>query len=151
MRRRLHTLAAGVALAAIVTGALVSCGGGGYGGSSSSSAGGGMYSGTPMPTVTFNSPTTATTVNFGQAVQLAWSASNASSCTASVSSAMGGGFTGAQASSGEAMVAPTGPGMVTYTLSCSGAGGMASATSATVTVNPSILSVLAPQKITTIG
>jgi len=56
-----------------------------------------------------------------------------------------------QATSGTATVAPTGSGSVTYTLSCSGAGGMASATTPMVTVNPSILSTLSPSGITTIG
>jgi hypothetical protein len=64
---------------------------------------------------------------------------------------MGGAFTGGQASSGTVTIVPTGPGTLTYTLTCSGAGGMASSTSAALTVNPSILSALSPSGITTIG
>jgi hypothetical protein len=103
-----------------------------------------------MPTVAFTAPMQATTINFGQAVKLAWTSTNASSCAASTSSTVGG-FTGSQAASGEATVAPTGAGSVTYTLTCTGAGGTASATSAVVTVSRSILSGLATAKIATIG
>jgi hypothetical protein len=106
---------------------------------------------TPMPTVSFSSPSQATTINFGQGVKLQWSSTNATSCTASTSSTMGGAFTGSQQTSGSATVAPTGTGNVTYTLTCMGAGGSGSATTAAVTVNPSILSMLAPTKIVTIG
>ncbi|MBV8194787.1 MAG: hypothetical protein JOY80_04590 [Candidatus Dormibacteraeota bacterium] len=62
-----------------------------------------------------------------------------------------GTFSGSQSPHGQTSVVPTATGSVTYTLSCSGAGGMQSATSQTVTVNPSILSQLASAAPTTIG
>lgn len=127
---------------------LVACGGGGSG-----------YSTPPMPaptpapaaTVTFTAPAQATTVTFGRTVQLAWTSTNATSCTATTSSTIGGAFTGTQPASGTATVAPTNTGTVTYTLTCSGAGGSGSATTATVTVGPSILSTLSVAGITEIG
>jgi hypothetical protein len=119
---------------------LIGCGGGGYGGSAS-----------PMPTVNFMTPAQATTINFGQAVNLSWSSAYASSCTASTSSAAAGAFTGSQSLSGSLAIAPVAPGSVTYTLTCTGTGGMAQATTATVTVNPSILSTLSTANIVTIG
>lgn len=146
------------AVPGIAAAVLIGCGGGGggYGGGmSAGGGGGGGYGGMPpppaMPTVSFTSPAQAKTINFGQGVQLAWTSANATSCTASASSTMGGAFTGSQPTSGTATVAPTGTGNVTYTLSCTGTGGSATATTATVTVNPSILSTLPPSKITTIG
>jgi hypothetical protein len=62
----------------------------------------------------------------------------------------GGAFSGNQSVSGQMSVVPTATGSVTYTLTCSGAGGMGNGT-AMVTVNPSILSQLASVKPTTIG
>lgn len=120
------------------------CGGGGYGG-----GGGGGGSGGYMPTVSFSSPASAVSINLGQSLKLAWSSTYATSCTASTSSTYAGTFSGTQATSGSAMVAPTATGTATYMLSCTGSGGTASATSMTVTINPSILSTLS--KITTIG
>jgi hypothetical protein len=64
---------------------------------------------------------------------------------------MGGTFTGTQPTSGTVTVVPTATGTVTYMLSCTGAGGSASATTSTVTVSPSILSTLSVAGITTIG
>jgi hypothetical protein len=101
--------------------------------------------------VAFNTPAQAMSVNLGQAVKLAWVANNATSCTASTSSMTGGTFTGSQSASGQMSVVPTATGSVTYTLSCSGAGGTMTATSPTVTVNPSILSQLASVHAVTIG
>jgi hypothetical protein len=142
-----------IAVPAVVTALISSCGGGGYGGSSGGMGGGGMGGGyggnAQMPTVKFTSPSQATAVNLGQGVQLAWTSTNATSCTATMSSMMGGNFTGSQPTSGKATVAPTGTGSVMYTLNCSGSGGMASAISPVVTVNAPILSTLS--KITTIG
>lgn len=142
MRRGMsgRAVVVGIAVCGIAAPALSSCGGGGSG-----------YGGSPMPTVMFTSPTQASTINFGQAVKLAWTSTYATSCSATASSMVGGAFTGMQALSGEATVAPTGAGSVTYTLTCTGASGTAEATSPAVTVNPSILSVLATAKITTIG
>jgi hypothetical protein len=116
--------------------------GGGYGG-----GGGGM----PKPTVTFSSPMQASTIHLGQAVELAWTSSYATSCSASASSDISGAFSGSQSTSGSVTVAPVGTGTVTYTLSCMGSGGTGSATTAAVTVLPSILSMLSPTTITTIG
>ena len=115
---------------------------------------GGGYGGSSMqmpPTVMFSSPSQAATIHFGQAVNLAWTTSNASSCSASSSSDIGGAFNGSQSTSGSVMVAPVGTGTVTYTLSCMGSGGSMSATTSTVTVLPSILSMLSAGTITTIG
>ena len=64
---------------------------------------------------------------------------------------MGGAFTGTQSTSGSATIAPTAAGTVTYTLTCTGPGGTASATTANVTVGPSLLSTLSVAGITTIG
>lgn len=140
-----------ITAAAVVAGFLLSCGGG-YGGSSSGSSGmgGGGYGGNmPAPTIMFSSPAEASSIHLGQPVQLAWTSTYATSCAATTSNMIGGAFTGSQPTSGKVMVAPVGTGTVTYTLTCSGTGGMASATTATITVNPSILSSLS--KITTIG
>jgi hypothetical protein len=126
---------------------LAGCGGG-MGGSY---GGGYMTPPMPQPTVMFSSPTQATTIHMGQAVKLAWSTSNATSCSASTSSDIGGAFSGSQSTSGSATVAPVGTGTVSYTLSCSGPGGSMSATTAVVTVQPSILSMLSPATIATIG
>jgi hypothetical protein len=155
---RYRAIGAGVAVCAVVIAAMVACGGGGGGyGSSSmsggSSGGGGGYGGnnSPPPTVAFSSPSKAMSINLGQAVQLAWSSNYATSCKASASSNTGGTFTGSQAVSGQLSVVPTATGSVTYTLSCSGAGGMMTATSPEVTVNPAIISQLASVKAVTIG
>jgi hypothetical protein len=140
---RVRALVEGIAVSSIAAGSLVGCGGGG----------GGYGSSNPMPmaTVTFTSPQQASTISLGQAVRLAWTSSYATSCSATASSTMGGTFAGTQAVNGQLTVAPTSSGSVTYTLTCTGPGGMAVATSPTVTVNPSILSVLATAKIATIG
>ena len=129
--------------------ALTACGGGGGGYSSP------MMPPPPppaMPTVSFTSPAQATSINFGRAVTLAWSSTNATSCTASMSSTSGGTFTGTQPTTGNSVtVVPTASGTVTYTLTCMGTGGSASATTSTVTVLPSLLSTLSVAGITTIG
>jgi hypothetical protein len=132
-------------IAAVV---LVACGGGGSGYSAPTMP---APTPTPAPTVTFTSPAQAATVSFGRTLQLAWTSTNATTCTATTSSTSGGAFTGTQPASGTATVAPTSTGSVTYTLMCSGAGGTASATTATVTVGPSILSTLSVAGITEIG
>jgi hypothetical protein len=80
----------------------------------------------PLPTVTLTA--TPASVASGGASTLAWSSTNASSCTAT------GGWSGAKSPSGSevrsGLTATT-----TYTLSCSGAGGTA-AQSVTVNVTP---------------
>ena len=133
----------------IVAVVLVACGGGGGGYSAPPMAA--APAPMPMPTVAFTSPAQATTVSFGRAVQLAWTSTNATSCTATTSSTTGGAFTGTQSASGSATVVPTAAGTVTYTLMCTGPGGSASATTSTVTVGPSLLSTLSVAGITTIG
>jgi hypothetical protein len=135
----------------IATVVLVACGGGGGGGYTAPSMPAAAPPSNPMPTVTFTSPAQAATVSFGRGVQLAWTSTNATSCTATTSSTMGGAFTGTQSTSGSATVAPTATGSVTYTLSCTGPGGTASATTSNVTVGPSLLSTLSVAGITTIG
>ena len=133
---------------------LAGCGGG-YSGSMGGNMSMGGYGGNPppmpMPSVTFSSPMQASTIHMGQAVKLAWASSNATSCSASASSDIGGAFSGSQSTSGSVTVAPVGTGTVTYTLSCMGTGGSGSGSSAAVTVLPSILSMLSPTTITTIG
>jgi hypothetical protein len=105
----------------------------------------------PQPTVTFSAPAQAATIHLGQAVKLTWTSTNATSCSASASSDIGGAFSGSQSMSGSATVAPVGTGTVMYMLSCTGGGGTGSATTAAVTVLPSILSMLLPNTITNIG
>jgi hypothetical protein len=124
---------------------LVGCGGGGGGSGYTPPAS------TPAPTVNFSQPTAAATINFGQAVTVAWTSTYTTSCTATTSSAAGGAFTGSQMASGTQMVVPTAPGTYTYSLNCTGAGGTIS-TSATVAVTSNLLTALAPTgAITTIG
>jgi hypothetical protein len=116
--------------------ALAGCGGGHGGG----------YGGSPMnpaPTVSFSQPAAAATINFGQALTVAWTSAYTTSCTATTSSAAGGTFTGTQMTSNSMTVVPTAAGSYTYTLSCTGTGGTKSA-SASVTVTPNILTALAP-------
>src|SRR5882757_3652502 len=105
---------------------LAACGGGG---------GGGYGSMTLAPTVNFSQPAAAATINFGQALTIAWTSAYTTSCTATTSSAAGGAFTGTQMMSGSQTVVPTAAGNYTYTLSCTGTGGTKSA-SASVTVTP---------------
>jgi hypothetical protein len=122
---------------------LFGCGGGGmgYGGSAP-----------PAPSVNFMTPAQALSINLGQGVSLSWTSAYVSSCTASTSNSMAGDFTGTQPLSGSVTVAPTAAGSTTYTLMCAGSmGGTASATTATVTVKPSILSTLSLADMVTIG
>jgi hypothetical protein len=104
---------------------------------------GGYGSMTPAPTVSFSQPAAAATINFGQALTLAWTSAYSTSCTATTSSAAGGTFTGTQMVSGNQTVVPTAAGTYTYTLSCTGTGGTKS-TAANVTVTPNLLAALAP-------
>lgn len=137
---RIGRLAHSVFACCVAGGALNGCGGG-YGGGMSG----------PMPSVAFSAPAEGSTINFGEAVTLTWTSSYATSCIASASSGIGGAFSGSQSTSGTASVAPTAAGSVSYTLNCSGAGGTAMATTAAITVKPSILSTLSATGITTIG
>jgi hypothetical protein len=145
-------LQCGATLPSVAASLLIGCGGGGMGGYSVS-----MSSMPPipgmaaMPTVKFTSPAQPTTLKFGQGVTVSWSSTDATTCTASASSAMAGAFSGTQPASGSVVVAPTAPGSATYSLTCTGMDGTATATSATVTVAPSILSTLLTSNIVTIG
>jgi hypothetical protein len=124
----------GIFLATILT----ACGGGGSGGYTAPAP----VTTTPAATASFAQPASATTINFGQSVTLQWSSADSTGCTAAASSTSGGTFTGSQAVSGTATVVPTAPGTYTYTLSCTGTGGNASATTPAVTVSASILAAL---------
>jgi hypothetical protein len=88
------------------------------------SGGGGSGGGSPPPTVTIS--VSATTVNEGESVELTWSSTGATSCAAS------GGWSGNQATSGSATSPPV-VARTEFSLSCTGAGGTAEA-STTVTV-----------------
>jgi hypothetical protein len=90
------------------------------------------------PAATIGSFTaTPTTVQAGQSVSLAWTSSNATTCTA-------GGGTGSDGWTGSVGTSSTGlsvgplsnPGTVTYTLTCQGPGGASAPSSVNVTVNP---------------
>jgi uncharacterized protein (TIGR03118 family) len=97
--------------------ALAGCSGGGGGGGSSA------------PTPTASLAVAPTTITVGQSATLTWSSTGATGCDAS------GAWTGSQAASGTAQVAPTAAGALTYTLTCSGSGSAASSPqSATLTV-----------------
>jgi len=76
------------------------------------------------------------TVTVGQSTSLAWTTSNATSCTASGGSGADA-FTGtvAPSSTGTAVGPFPSTGTVTYTLTCTGAGGTSSPATTTVTVN----------------
>jgi hypothetical protein len=84
-----------------VIAALSACGGGG--------------SSTPAPAIalSFSQPQ----ISVGKSSTLTWSATNATSCTAS------GAWSGAQATSGTATETPSSGGAETFTLTCSGTGG----------------------------
>ncbi|HLZ99586.1 MAG TPA: hypothetical protein VKP66_16750 [Steroidobacteraceae bacterium] len=97
----------------------------------------------PAPTVSFSQPAAAATINFGQALIVAWTSTYTTSCTAMTSSAAAGTFSGTQMPSGNQTVVPTAAGTYTYTLNCTGSGGTKSA-SASVTVTPNLLAALAP-------
>ena len=87
----------------------------------------------PAPTVTISAA--PTTIILGATSTISWTTSNAASCTAS------GAWTGARTTTGNQVVTPASSGSLGYTLSCTGAGGTASAT-ATLTVNdPPLLPV----------
>lgn len=103
----------------------------GAGGSASASAT--VTVSAPAPTVTISAA--PTTITLGNTTTISWSTTDASSCIAS------GAWTGARATTGNQVVTPAASGSLSYTLSCTGAGGTASGT-ATVTVNsPPLLPV----------
>ena len=120
------------ALAAVLLCLLLSaCGGGG-----------GSTAAAPVqsPATTVTPPAAAPTVSLTltpdhisttQTTVLSWSSSNATACTAS------GGWSGSQTTSGSTTITPSGAGTVSYSLSCSGAGGSAAA-SAVLTVTAAL-------------
>jgi hypothetical protein len=133
----------------LLVSAIAGCGGGGSGNGYTAPAAPAAPM-TPAPTASFTQPAAGASINLGQAVSVAWTSANATSCTGKTSSAAGGTFTGNQSMSGTQTLVPTAAGSYTYTLSCTGTGGSMSAT-ASVTVNPNLLATLAPQAATTIG
>ena len=96
----------------------------GTGGSSSASATATLIG---PPAVTLSADPTAVTVNFS--TTLTWSATNATSCTAS------DGWTGTKAASGSESSPPLTAATTTFTLTCTGAGGSGSQ-QVTVTASP---------------
>jgi len=113
---------------------LAACGGGGSSDSASSS--------TATPVISISTSPTATTL--GQVVSLTWSASNASSCTAS------GGWSGTQATSGTTSVTPTAIGTTNYVLTCGSVSNTASV-AVTAAVAPTVSLSLAPTRIAVSG
>lgn len=109
-------------------------GGGGYGAMSPAPM-------TAAPTVKFTAPASPVSIALGQGLMLSWTSADTTSCTAGAASGAGP-YTGMQAAAGSALVVPTAPGTYTYQLTCLGGGGEMTARSATVTVQPSILSGL---------
>jgi hypothetical protein len=96
----------------------------------------------PLPTVTITVAPTSITV--GQSATLTWSSTNATACTASSA------WSGTEAVSGTQSVTPTAAGSLSYGLSCTGAGGSATAAAAlTVTAAaPTVTITVAPTSIT---
>jgi hypothetical protein len=123
----------------------------GLAGCSSGYHGSGYMAMNPLPAVTFSSPAQGTRIHFGQSLNLTWTTANTTSCTASASASAAGTFAGTQMTSGSAMIVPTAPGTYTYTLNCTGSGGMGSGSTAMVTVMPSVLSALSVAQIIAIG
>lgn len=78
---------------------------------------------TPAPTASLT--VAPTTITLGQSATLTWTATAGTDCTAS------NGWTGAQQTTGTVDVTPTATGTATYTLSCSGAGLLGTATQTT--------------------
>jgi hypothetical protein len=124
----------GLGVSGSILSVLVGCGGG---------SGSGYQPPTAMPAVTFTSPMQGSSINLGETVKLAWTSSNATSCSASTSGAAGGAFTGVQTINDHESVVPTAPGTYTYTLSCTGAGGTAT-TSSNVMVAANLLTLMTP-------
>lgn len=91
------------------------------------------------PAATIGSFTAAPTfVQAGQSTSLAWSSSNASSCTAGGGTGSDG-WTGTVGTSSTGLsVGPLSTGTITYTLTCTGPGGTSAPSSVNVTVNPAV-------------
>jgi hypothetical protein len=120
--------------------ALVSACGGGGGGGSSQPASSTPAPATPVPVVSLTAA--AATVIAGLTTNLTWSATNATSCTAS------GGWSGVQPISGSASV--TVNQQTTFSLTCSGAGGTSGA-QVSVGVDPPTVSMTANPTSVTAG
>jgi hypothetical protein len=102
---------------------------------STSSAAGVTVTAAPAPVVTIGAAPASITL--GQSATLTWSATNATSCTAS------GAWSGSEGTSGTKSVTPTAAGSSSYVLTCSGTGGSAHATA--------VLTVTAPAPTVTVG
>jgi hypothetical protein len=86
---------------------------------------------TPPPSPSTSLTLAPASITTAQTSVLSWSSANASGCTAS------GAWSGAKATSGAVTVAPSTAGSYTYSLTCSGDGGSASA-SAALSVTPAL-------------
>jgi len=113
-----------VTLAAILLGA-------GCGGGSLNAPGGG----TPVPSITLS--TSKSSANVGEAITLTWSSTDATSCTASATPTQAD-WSGNKPTSGSAPVAPTPAGSVTYSLSCTGAGGSSQQSAMVTAIAPTL-------------
>src|ERR1700722_11906293 len=100
-------VAAGVLMSALAACGGDNGGGGGYGSSMPTPT-------MPAPTVSFSQPGAAASINFGEALSVTWTSTNATSCSATTSSAAGGAFSGSQAMSGTQSLVPTASGNYTY-------------------------------------
>jgi hypothetical protein len=106
----------------------------GAGGSVADSLNVDVTASTVPPTVVVDISVTPQTIGVGTAASLAWSTANATACTAS------GSWSGAQPLLGSAVSTGTltSPGVYSYTLTCSGAGGVSGTGTASVTVSADI-------------
>lgn len=119
--------------AALLTG----CGGGGGGGND------GVDPPIPAPSITISA--SPPSLVLGESTTVAWSTSNATSCTGS------GDWSGSKATSGSQSITPASTGTKTYGLTCSGAGG-STTTNIPVTVSgaaPTVTIAVSPNSITT--
>jgi len=110
---------------------LSACGGG----TSANSGGGGGGGGNPQPNPTVTISASSNTITLGLSVTLTWSSANATSCTASANPNESD-WSGSEPISGSQSVTPTSPGVVVYTLMCTGTSG-SSPGSTSVTANTS--------------
>jgi hypothetical protein len=107
-----------------------------FGTSASGSAVLAVYSGTApaAPTLTLGAPSVAV----GSSTTIAWSSTNATSCTAS------GAWSGTLAASGSETITPSAVGPETYSLTCSNLGGPSAAASVTLTATAQTVVPAAP-------
>ena len=108
---------------------LAACGGGGGGG------------GSPAPTAQIPVPTVSiqidnASITLGASINLTWTSTNATSCTAS------GAWSGSQALNGTASQTPAVSGTNTYTISCIGGGGTATNVVTVTAVSPKLQSLV---------